>query len=183
MANFNVTQIPEPPLAKFLFADTRLAWLWLIVRVYVGWQWMSAGWEKFHSPVWVGPQAGVALHGFINGALTKMTGPHPDVAGWYGAFLANFVNQHAVGFSYVVTFGEIAVGLGLILGIFTGIAAFFGAFMNANFLLSGTVSVNPILLFFALMLILAWRIAGFYGLDRWLLPAVGTPWQKGQMFS
>jgi len=26
------TQIPEPPIARFLFADTRMAWLWLIVR-------------------------------------------------------------------------------------------------------------------------------------------------------
>ena len=40
------TQVPEPPIARFLFADTRIAWLWLIVRVYVGWQWLVAGTEK-----------------------------------------------------------------------------------------------------------------------------------------
>ena len=37
------TQVPEPPIARFLFADTRMAWFWLIVRVYVGWQWLVAG--------------------------------------------------------------------------------------------------------------------------------------------
>jgi thiosulfate dehydrogenase (quinone) large subunit len=26
------------------------------------------------------------------------------------------------------------------------------------------------------MLILAWRIAGYYGVDRYLLPLLGTPW-------
>src|SRR5262249_20595557 len=40
------THIPEPPTARFLFADTRMAWFWLLVRVYVGWQWLVAGIEK-----------------------------------------------------------------------------------------------------------------------------------------
>ena len=30
--------IPEPALARFLFGDTRMAWFWLIVRLYVGYQ-------------------------------------------------------------------------------------------------------------------------------------------------
>src|SRR3989442_15088404 len=41
-----VTQVPEPPIARFLFADTRMAWLWLIVRLYVGYQWITAGLDK-----------------------------------------------------------------------------------------------------------------------------------------
>ena len=40
------TQIPEPPIARFLFADTRMAWFWLIVRLYVGYQWLVAGLDK-----------------------------------------------------------------------------------------------------------------------------------------
>ena len=39
-------QIPEPPIAKFLFADTRMVWFWLIVRLYVGYEWLTASWEK-----------------------------------------------------------------------------------------------------------------------------------------
>jgi thiosulfate dehydrogenase [quinone] large subunit len=76
----------------------------------------------------------------------------------------------------VVTFGEILVGLGLIFGVLTGIAAFFGVFMNMNFLLAGAVSINPIIGGLALFLVLAWRIAGYYGGDRYLLPLLGTPW-------
>jgi thiosulfate dehydrogenase [quinone] large subunit len=31
------------------------------------------------------------------------------------------------------------------------------------------------------LLILAWRNAGWYGLDRWVLPALGTPWHRGDL--
>jgi thiosulfate dehydrogenase (quinone) large subunit len=83
-------------------------------------------------------------------------------------------------FSYLVTFGEIAIGIALILGLFTGIAAFFGGFMNASYLLAGTVSTNPLLFIFAT---LAWRTAGYWGLDRWVLPRVGVPGYPGPLDS
>lgn len=175
-------QFSEPSLSRVLFADTRLAALWLIVRLYVGWQWLEAGWAKVHNPVWVGDKAGVAVSGFLNGALSKASGPHPDVQGWYAAFVQNFALPHAAGFSYLVAYGELLVGIALILGIFTGIAAFFGSFMNMNYLLAGTVSTNPILFLLELFLILAWRVAGWYGVDRYLLAALGTPWQAGSAF-
>lgn len=80
--------------------------------------------------------------------------------------------------SYFVAFGEALVGLGLIVGLFTGIAAFFGGLMNANYLMAGTVSTNPVLFFAGMMLILAWKNAGYLGIDRFLLPALGTPWKQ-----
>ncbi len=163
------TYFSEPPLARFLFSDTRLSILWFIVRLYVGWQWLEAGIQKVESPQWVGSHAGVALTGFIVGALKKTLGPHPDVSSWYAGFLHAVVISHAALFSYIVSFGELAVGIGLILGIFTGIAAFFGAFMNMNYLFAGTVSINPLLFLLELFLILAWRTAGWIGLDRWFL--------------
>lgn len=175
------THIGEPPFAKFMFADTRFAIVWLLIRLYVGWEWLIAGWGKLNNPVWVGDKAGVAIQGFLNGALAKTTGAHPDVAGWYAAFIQNVALPNAAFFSYLVTFGEIAVGIGLILGLFTGIAAFFGTFMNMNYLLAGTVSSNPVLLLLQLFLILAWRVAGWLGLDRWVLPALGTPWEPGSL--
>jgi thiosulfate dehydrogenase (quinone) large subunit len=85
-------------------------------------------------------------------------------------------------FSWLVTLGEIAVGIALILGALTGIAAFFGIIMNANYLLAGTVSSNPVLIILGTLVVLAWRNAGWIGLDRWLLPALGTPWQRGEVF-
>jgi len=64
----------------------------------------------------------------------------------------------------------------LIIGAFVGIAALFGAFMNWNFIMAGSASTNGLLLVLAIGLILAWKIAGWYGLDRWLLRWLGTPW-------
>jgi thiosulfate dehydrogenase [quinone] large subunit len=174
------TQIPEPPIARFLFADTRLAWLWLIIRVYTGWQWLDAGWGKVTNPAWFGPNAGSALTGFVNGALQK-SATTPDVTDWYAAFLQAFVLPHAALFANVVAVGELLVGLGLIFGALTGIAAFFGTVMNANYLFAGTLSTNPILFILGTWIVLAWRVAGWYGLDRWLLPLLGTPWAPGRM--
>lgn len=177
-------EIPEPKISRLLFSDRRLVPVWLGIRLYVGGEWLRAGWEKLTDPsgVWVGSKAGAAITGFVQGALAKTTGEHPDVSGWYASFLKDLVLPNAAAFSYVVTFGEILVGLGLIFGLFTGIAAFFGGFMNANYLLAGTVSTNPILFILATWLVLAWRVAGYWGLDRWVLPLVGVPGAPGKLF-
>ena len=175
------SQITDPPLAEALFGKVRWAWIWIIPRLYVGYKWISAGWGKLNNPAWVGSKSGTALSGFINGALTKATGAHPDVQGWYSVFLKNVVLPHVGTWSYAVSIGETLVGLGLILGIFTGIAAFFGILMNWSYLMAGTVSINPELLIISVFIILAWKTAGWWGLDRWLLPLLGTPWKSNQI--
>ena len=152
--------------------------MWLVLRVYVGWNWLSEGINKAQDPTWIGARAGTFLTVWITRSLTKTLGAHPDVQGWYGAFLSSVVLPHAAFWSYLVTFGEITVGIGLIFGIFTGIAAFFGTTMNASYLLAGTVSTNPILFAFGSLLVLAWKTAGWWGADRWLMQRVGTPWNR-----
>lgn len=184
MASVNAQHQPvigNPPIAEFLFGDTRTAWFWLIVRLYAGYQWIDAGYEKLTSPTWTGAKAGTAIAGFAAGALKKTAGDHPDVYGWYASFLQGVVIPNAAIWSWAITLGECAVGIGLILGLFTGIAAFFGGLMNANYLLSGTVSTNPLLFILATWLVLAWRVAGYWGIDRWLLPALGVPGIPGTL--
>jgi thiosulfate dehydrogenase [quinone] large subunit len=178
----NGTLITDPPFTQALFGSTNWSWLWLIVRLYVGWTWLKAGWGKVTNPAWVGSQAGTALSGFVNNALTKASGEHPDVQSWYAAFLHSVVLPYTGVWSHLVAFGETLVGIGLILGAFAGIAAFFGIAMNLNYLMAGAVSVNPILLMLSIFLVLAWKTAGWWGLDRWLLPALGTPWRPGRIF-
>jgi thiosulfate dehydrogenase [quinone] large subunit len=178
----SVTAIEDPPVARALFSDVRFAWISLILRLYVGWEWLSAGWEKLSSPAWTGSHAGTALTGFIDGALTQATGTHPEVQAWYAWFLQHIVLPNAIAWSYLVGIGEFLVGIALILGLFTGVAAFFGSFMNVNYLMAGAVSTNPILFAIATWLVLAWRTAGWLGLDRWVLPALGTPWSPGYIF-
>jgi thiosulfate dehydrogenase [quinone] large subunit len=180
--NRSIVTIEDPPIARFLFGDVRLSWLWLIIRLYTGYEWLTAGWEKVINPAWVGPNAGTALTGFINGALKQTTGAHPNVQAWYASFLQNVVLPGAPVWSWIVAFGELLVGIALILGIFTGVAAFFGGFMNVNYLMAGAVSTNPFLFVFATWLVLAWKTAGWIGLDHWLLPALGVPGRPGKVF-
>src|SRR5260221_12099289 len=135
-----------------------MVWLWLIVRVYVGYQWLTAGFEKLTGySITVGntfgtkagsswiftSHLGAALQGFAQSGIAQAAGAHPGVQGWYAWFLQNVVIPGSGFFAYVVTFGEVLVGLGLILGVLTGIAAFFGVFMNMNFLLAGAVFNKP----------------------------------------
>lgn len=153
---------------KSWFENAKLSGLWLLIRVYLGWEWFHAGYEKVSGQGWVGKGAGTAITGFVNNALTKTSGAHPDVSMWYAWFLKTFVLTHPVFWSCLVSYGEVLVGLGLIFGAFTFLAAFFGFFMNLNYLLAGTVSTNPVLLILSLVIMLAGKTAGLIGLDPYI---------------
>lgn len=182
MTRRQVIRLEDPPVAKLLFEDVRLSWIWLILRLWLAWKWIEAGWAKVQNPAWTGSGSGAPIAGFVKGALAKSTGEHPDVPTWYASFLQSVVLPNAGTWSKLVAYGELLVGIALVLGIFTGIAAFFGAFMNFNYLLSGTVSTNPMMFLVAGLLVLAWKTAGWLGVDRVLLPALGTPWAPGRVF-
>ncbi|HVB25068.1 MAG TPA: hypothetical protein VNG51_24240 [Ktedonobacteraceae bacterium] len=179
-ASSSTERFPEPAISKFFLGSEGSSALWFVVRMYVGGEWLLAGWEKITSPVW--GASGKALAGFAAGALAKSSGANPAVQGWYAWFLQHVVLSNAGLFSFLVTWGEFAVGLGILLGILTGIAAGFGVLMNLNYLLAGTVSVNPILGMLGLFLCFSWRVCGWIGFDRWLLPALGLPWKPGMWF-
>jgi thiosulfate dehydrogenase (quinone) large subunit len=171
--------IQDPPIARFLFQNTLAGWLWLVVRVFAGWQFLDAGWHKLNTPAWV-DGSGQGILGFWNGALAVNNGKPVITYDWYRSFIQFLVDTNSAGwFSYVIVGGEIAVGIGLILGAFVGIAAFGGLLMNLAFMLAGTTSTNPVLAVLGIVLILAWKNAGYVGLDRYFLPLLGTPWQRG----
>ena len=182
IAKRSIKRLEDPPVAKTLFGSIRWSWIWLVARVYLGWEWIQPGWEKLHNSAWVGAKAGTALSGFINGALQETSGAHPNVQPWYASFLKSVILPHVATWSHVVSWGETLVGVALILGAFTGIVAFIGMFMNFNYMLAGSVSINPLLFVLGLGIFLAWKIAGWWGLDRWLLPLLGTPWSPGYVF-
>ena len=176
-------EFQNPPFARALFDSTRFAWLWLILRLYLGYSWITSGLGKLSNPAWT--QTGEALRGFWERAVLIPEAPaRPAIAfEWYRLFIQSLLEGgHYVWFAKLVIAGELLVGAALILGLFTGIAAFIGGFMNWNFMMAGTASTNPVLFFLAILLILAWKVAGWYGLDRWVLPLVGTPWQPGKAF-
>jgi thiosulfate dehydrogenase [quinone] large subunit len=176
--------VADPPLARFLFADTRLAPLWLVVRLYVGYAWFDAGLHKIMDTDaktnYVIDGAGILAFWQRIAAVPAAPARPVITYDWYRNFIQFMIDNHWEGFfGKLIAFGETAVGIALILGAFTGLAAVGGAFMNLNFMLAGSASTNPVLLLLGFLLVLAWKTAGYIGLDRWLLPLLGTPWQRG----
>jgi thiosulfate dehydrogenase [quinone] large subunit len=172
--------IQDPPIARFFFQNTLAAWLWLAVRVYVGYDFLDAGWHKFNTPAWMNG-SGQGILGFWKNAVAIPDAPAkpPITFDWYRGFLQLLIDSNSAGwFSYVIVFGELAVGIGLIVGAFVGLAAAGGLIMNMAFMLAGTTSTNPVLAILGVLLILAWKNAGYIGLDRFLLPLLGTPWKQ-----
>jgi thiosulfate dehydrogenase [quinone] large subunit len=172
--------IQDPPVARFLFQGTIASWLWLVVRLYVGYDFLEAGMHKFTDPAWMNG-SGAGIIGFWTRAVAIPAAPAKPLItfDWYRSFLQFLIDTGSAGwFSYVIVFGELAVGIGLILGMFVGLAAAGGILMNMAFLLAGTTSTNPILVILGVLLILAWKNAGYIGLDRFLLPMLGTPWKQ-----
>ena len=171
----------DPPVARALFNQTEWAWIWLIARLYLGYEWISAASHKLFDPRWM--STGEAIKGFWTRAAAVPEPPaRPLIAyDWYRDFIQFLLDGgHYVWFGKLIAISEFTVGVALVLGAFVGIAAVAGAFMNWHFMMAGTASINPVLIILSILLILAWKTAGWLGLDRWLLPAVGTPWQPGK---
>ncbi len=127
-------RFPDPPMVRAVLADARFAWLWPIPRVYLGWLWLEAGWQRGH---------------------------------------ASLAEPMAI--------GQTLAGIALILGALTGLAAFAGGVLDAAGVASGD-GPPPLLFALAVALVLAWKSAGWIGLDRWLLPLLGMPWRGGALF-
>jgi thiosulfate dehydrogenase [quinone] large subunit len=172
--------IEDPPLTRFLFSDTRLSGIWLVIRVLIGYSWFSSGLGKLNNPAWV--QTGEALKSYwTNAASMPESGRPPISFDWYRGFIQGLLdNGSYVWFAKLIAVGEVLIGAALIIGMFVGIAAFFAALMNWNFIMAGSASTNGLLLIGAIVLILAWKTAGYYGVDRYLLPRLGTPWKAHQ---
>jgi len=174
--------VEDPPFAKFIFGNTAFSLVWLVTRLWVASVWLQSGWGKITNPKWV--ETGEALQGFWLSAAKIPEAPARSAIyfDWYRSFIHFLLDtQSYTWFAKLVAYGEILIGVALVLGAFVGVAAFFGAFMNWNFMMAGTASSNPMLFAAAILLVLAWKVAGYYGLDRWLLPMLGTPWKVGYL--
>lgn len=174
----NTSTIEDPPFAKFLFSDTRMSAVWGVIRVLIGLTWLQSGLGKLSNPAWI--ETGVALQGYWTNAIAIPEQGRPPIAfDWYRSFIQGLLDSGSyVWFSKLIVFGEILVGIALIVGAFVGIAAFFAALMNWNFIMAGSASTNGLLLVGAIALILAWKNAGYLGLDYFLLRWLGTPWGR-----
>jgi thiosulfate dehydrogenase (quinone) large subunit len=151
--------------ANILRENKIAAGILAVIRIWLGYNWMTAGWGKLTGE-------GFDASGYLNNAVANpVMGPDgAPVYGWYTNFLESFALPNVELFNFIVPLGEFLIGLGLILGCLTTAAMFFGLVMNFSFFLAGTVSHNPTDIFFGFIILFAGYNAGRYGLDRWVVP-------------
>jgi thiosulfate dehydrogenase [quinone] large subunit len=156
-------EVEGPAFARFLFNNSRAGLFWLPIRLFIGFAWLEAGWHKATGTGWL--DGGSALAGFWKAAAAvPQQGRPPITYEWYRDFINTLLTgHHETWFAPLIVAGEIAVGLGLIFGVLTGLAAFFGAFMNMTFLLAGSASTNPIMFTFAVDTVVAGHLPGLEG--------------------
>lgn len=151
---------------KFLRENTVSSAILTLIRLYLGYEFLMAGYEKLSK--------GFDVAGFLKASVAKpVLGPTGSaVYPHYLSFLKNFALPNAHLFNSIVPLGEFLVGLGLILGCLTTAAAFFAIVMNFSYTIAGTVSTNPLDMLLGMIILAAGFNAGKIGLDRWVIPFI-----------
>lgn len=140
--------------------STSLGYL-AILRIMLGCEFFYLGWEKVF---------GAFLQGGLLPAQLKR-GVGGDPFAWHRAFINGFVLPHATFFSYLVAFGELAIGISLLFGCLVRVSSSFGAFHNLNIFLAismatGGSQLRLNLTFIVLHLVFVFASAGrSLGLD------------------
>jgi thiosulfate dehydrogenase (quinone) large subunit len=151
---------------QFLRENKVSSALLTIIRLYLGYEWLTAGLHKL--------TGGFDASGFLKGALANpVKGPDGSIVyATYVGFLKHFALPNAHLFNTIIPLGEFLVGLGLILGCLTTAAAFFALVMNFSYVMAGTVSSNPLDILLGVIILAAGYNAGRIGLDRWVIPFI-----------
>ncbi|MED4080963.1 DoxX family protein [Halalkalibacterium halodurans] len=158
-------------IMKFLRENVYAASLITVLRLYIGWQWLTAGWGKVTE--------GFSAEGYLFGVVGNeaVLEQYPR----YHTFIEHVALPNADTFSFMVAWGELLVGLGLLLGVLTTAAAFFGLMMNLSFLFAGTISSNPWMILLTIFISVAGANAGRFGGDRYVLPFIREKLQKNRL--
>jgi thiosulfate dehydrogenase (quinone) large subunit len=103
-------------------AHSLSAWFVLALRLMMGFAFLYAGLDKL-----LGAEP-FSAQGYLLGAVPENAGPLVDLFVWIGqtGWMLAIID-------IAVPFGQVAIGLALLVGAFTRLAAFFGAFMMATF--------------------------------------------------
>jgi thiosulfate dehydrogenase (quinone) large subunit len=138
--------------------------IWTILRIWLGLQWFEAGYGKLTG-------------GFDAGAFLGAIQPSQP---WYADFLHRIAIPNIAVVNVIVPWGELLVGLGLIVGLATIPALIAGAFMNLNFMLAGSTSIDPILYSAAIILLFTGSGSYFFGLDKFAIPYLKEDFKDNQ---
>jgi thiosulfate dehydrogenase (quinone) large subunit len=163
--NVMTTVIGDParrtslPVWEALKSSRLAAPVWTAMRVWLGVMWIQAGSAK----LW-GAEAAAFLHN--KGAGVAAFAAHGVPAySWWGSFLHGFVVPNAGAIGVLVAVSEFAIGVALVAGLFTRVAALGSLALLFTYVMSGTASVSAFYALFAVVILVMWRTAGWIGVD------------------
>jgi thiosulfate dehydrogenase (quinone) large subunit len=133
--------------------------VWTAIRVWLGIMWIQAGVAK----LW-GAENGFFLHNGAPGVSGLASHGVPAYT-WWGSFLHGFVVPNAGWIGVLVAVAEFAIGVALVLGLFTPIAALGSLLLLFTYVMSGVASVCALYALFAVVLLAMWPTAGWIGVD------------------
>lgn len=103
----------------------------LLLRVGAGFYILMQGYEKLTG-------------GFAIDGLVSVIRDNQDSPAWYKALFETVIAHNLELFKWAVQLGEIAIGLGLILGIMSYTASAFGVFIMVNYILADMIFTYPL---------------------------------------
>lgn len=140
---------------------------WVIVplRLFMGVTFVYAGIQKLTDPQYFNPTA----RGYIGHQIAAFAIGSP-----LHGFLANVAVPHAALFGGMVAYGELAIGLGVLLGLLLRPAALFGLLINLVFFLSADWHVFPYFYGADIVFLFCWLTLLLAGPANQILPALDT---------
>jgi thiosulfate dehydrogenase (quinone) large subunit len=156
---------------------------WTAMRVWLGVMWIQAGSAK----LW-GAESAAFLHG--GSGVAGFAAHGTPAYSWWGSFLHGFVVPNAGGIGVLVAVAEFAIGVALVAGLFTRVAALGSLALLFTYVMSGTASVCAFYALFAVVILVMWRTSSWIGIDglvagyRQRHPDMFTrffhlPWERG----
>ncbi len=121
----------------------------LPLRLFLAISFLAAGWDKLSDPQFFDSSAG----GYIGTQLSSYANSSP-----LGSFLNSVAVPNATLFGWTVLGGELAIGLGTLVGLFSRTAAFFGLILSLTLWLTASWGVSPFFLGSDLPYAMGWLI-------------------------
>jgi thiosulfate dehydrogenase (quinone) large subunit len=144
---------------EWLKGSKLAALAWTAMRVWLGVMWIQAGSAK----LW-GAESAAFLHN--GGAGVAGFAAHGTPAySWWGSFLHGFVVPNAGWIGIMIAVAEFTIGIALVSGLFTRVAALGSLALLFTYVMSGTASVCAFYAAFAIVILVMWRTSSWIGVD------------------
>jgi thiosulfate dehydrogenase [quinone] large subunit len=158
----NPSELATPGPLRWLARSKLMVIVWTAMRIWLGVMWIQAGAAK----LW-GAENSTFLH--HNGSGVAGFAAHGAAAyTWWASFLHGFVVPNAGWIGVLIAVAEFAIGVALVAGFFTPIAALASLGLLFTYVMSGTASVCAFYALFALVILATWRTSSLLGADGFI---------------